>query len=214
MASWRSKWWLWFAVNWPFYESSILGLEPASFRSVAQIRSHNTATINKMMHHVGMIYGTELSGWKLNCPAIQQRTAWAAGGLKICSTTDSVVHVTLRVKGYAPEGSLILQQKLSFMLPSALSFLTCTGAPVSPDHNIKPHQRRWITKVYHAKKWSLPFICSPQRKHFSPSLRRGKQKMWKYWVCVFLCQRFLSCGERRENRGIKDREFRLFYVTQ
>lgn len=71
--------------NSSVYKSSFLWLEHSPFRSVVQICNHyaaTTPTINKMMHHVWMIYGTELSRWKLNLPAIQQRRAWAAGGLR------------------------------------------------------------------------------------------------------------------------------------
>lgn len=70
--------------NSPVYESSFLGLEPAPFRSEpisATTMLQSTQITIKMMHCAGMMYGKELSGWKLNRPAIQQRRAWAAGGL-------------------------------------------------------------------------------------------------------------------------------------
>lgn len=112
--------------NSPVYKSSFLGLEPAPFRSLAQNWKCYATTTIKMMHRVGMIYGTELGRWKLNRPAIQQRRAWAARRLwKYIEKT--VLHlpvccVTSGVKGNAPAGSLILEKKLAFTLPSAVSF--------------------------------------------------------------------------------------------
>lgn len=46
--------------NSPVYESSFLGLEPAPFRSLAQNCNCYATTTIKMMHRVGMIYGTDL----------------------------------------------------------------------------------------------------------------------------------------------------------
>ncbi len=58
--------------NSPVHESSFLGL-----RWLAQNWNCYATTTIKMMHRVGMIYGTELGRWKFNHPAIQQRRAWA-----------------------------------------------------------------------------------------------------------------------------------------
>lgn len=159
--------------------------------SVVQICNHyaaTTPTINKMMHHVWMIYGTELSRWKLNRPAIQQRRAWAAGGLwnyiektvlqlpvRPCDLRGSRVQCPWGIFNFREEAGL--HAALCTFFPTS-----ATGVPVSSDHNIKSHHRHWIREICHAKKMT----SSLRRIHFSLS-PGGKSKQSEATLLLGLC---------------------------